>query len=108
MLNLAFLGRFRGTVILCASILLLASPSAALEPPADDRAPWYVTAGKVGAGTFDVLLLRPFGFATTAVGFASFTVLLPFAAIAQEIGTSWDLFVVGPGEHTFVRPIGDF
>jgi hypothetical protein len=107
-LNLTLLGRFRGAVILCVAILLLASPAAAVEPPADDRVPWYVTAGNIGAGTFDVLLLRPLGFGTTVVGFVCFAVVLPFSAIDQEIGTSWDLFVRAPADYTFRRPLGDF
>jgi uncharacterized membrane protein YhhN len=100
------LGRFRAAVIFCLSILLLASPAAALEPSADD--PWYVTAGNIGASSFDVLLLRPLGFVATVAGLACFTAALPFSAIAQEIGTSWDIFVVAPAESTFKRPIGDF
>ncbi len=102
------LGRFRGAVIVCVSILLLASPAAALEPPADDRAPWYVTVGNFGENTFDVLLLRPLGFVATVAGFACFTAALPFSAIAQDIGTTWDIFVLGPADYTFLRPIGDF
>ena len=102
------LGRFRGAVILCVSLLLLASPATALEPTADDHDPWYVTAGSIGEKTFDVLLLRPLGFVATVGGFACFTAALPFSAIAQDIGTSWDIFVLGPADYTFLRPLGDF
>jgi len=107
-LNRTLIHRFRGTVVIIALVLLLASPAAALEGPEEEREPWHVTAANYSANAFDVVLLRPLGFAATVGGFACFTVALPFSAIAQDIGTSWDIFVLGPADYTFTRPIGDF
>lgn len=102
------LSRLRSTVVATLLLLLLAAPAAALEPPADTGDPWHVKAADIGAKTFDVVLLRPLGFLATAGGLACFAVASPFSAIAQEIGTSWDIFVMGPADYTFMRPLGDF
>lgn len=107
-MNLSNLRRLRGPVVTFLLLLLLAAPAAALEPPADASDPWHVKAADIGAKTFDVVLLRPLGFAATVGGLACFAVASPFSAIAQEIGTSWDIFVLGPADYTFSRPLGDF
>jgi len=64
--------------------------------------------GKVGEATFDVAILRPFGVAATAVGFAFFVASLPLVTPNLEVDTSWEVFVLAPAEYTFTRPIGDF
>ena len=98
----------RSALAALALTLLLAPPAAAIEPPPDDPDPWYVTAGNYGAYTFDVVLLRPLGFLATVGGFACFTAALPFTAVQWDFGPSWDIFVMGPADYTFLRPIGDF
>jgi hypothetical protein len=67
-----------------------------------------VALGEVGEATLDVVILRPFGAAATAVGFAFFVASLPLVAPNLEIDTSWEVFVMAPVEYTFTRPIGDF
>jgi hypothetical protein len=62
----------------------------------------------VGEATLDVAILRPFGAAATAVGFAFFVASLPLVAANLEFGTSWEIFVLAPAEFTFTRPIGEF
>jgi hypothetical protein len=111
-LKLANLRRLRGAAVTSLIVLLLATAAHANEPeplaePAPDT-PWYTKAADIGAMTFDVVLLRPLGFAATAGGLVCFAVASPFSAIAQEIGTSWDIFVLGPADYTFTRPLGDF
>ena len=94
----------RRAIAITALLVLLASPAAAVEPVD----PWYVKVGNVAAAGFDVLLLRPLGFVTTAVGFTCFTVALPFSAINRDLGTPWEMFVIEPADFTFRRPLGDF
>ena len=62
----------------------------------------------VGRVTLDVLLLRPLGVAASAVGLAAFVVSVPFVAPSSGLRTSWEVFVLGPTEYTFSRPIGEF
>ncbi|MBW2274296.1 MAG: hypothetical protein JRG96_13565 [Deltaproteobacteria bacterium] len=61
----------------------------------------------IGASTLDLVIIRPLGVGATVVGFVMFVVSVPFVAPSRGIGTSWEIFVEGPGEYTFVRPIGE-
>jgi len=96
----------RRAVAATALLITLASPAAAVEPDPVD--PWYVTAGKVGAGTFDVLLLRPLGVVASTLGFTAFVIVSPFSLTNWDIGTPWGRFVMEPVDFTFPRPLGDF
>ena len=69
---------------------------------------WDVTWEQVGASVLDVVILRPLGFAASAVGVAAFAVSLPLVAPSKNIRASWDVFVMAPADYTFVRPIGEF
>ena len=95
---------FRRATAITALLLMLASHAAAIEP-AD---PWYVKAGNFAAKSFDVVLLRPLGLAATVGGFGCYAVALPFSAINRDITTPWEIFVLGPSDYTFTRPLGDF
>jgi len=97
----------RRAIAVTALFVLLASPAVAIEP-AEPATPWYVTAGKVAAGTFDVLLLRPLGAVSTVGGFTCYAITLPFSAIDGDIKTPWDMFVMESVDWTFSRPLGDF
>lgn len=62
----------------------------------------------------DLLLLRPFGIAMTAVGTGFFVATMPFSGIAN-IAPPHDAFektanalVVAPAAFTFMRPLGEF
>ncbi len=60
--------------------------------------------------TFDILVLRPTGFITTAVGALLF---LPAAFVsspggADHINEALDRFVLTPYSFTFERPLGEF
>jgi hypothetical protein len=63
-------------------------------------------AARIGASLLDVVILRPLGVGASATGFGLFIISLPFVAPARDFETSWDIFVVGPVEYTFARPIG--
>ncbi len=56
----------------------------------------------------DLLVVRPVGLAGCALGFTAFVVSSPFTAMAECVDESWDTLVVGPGEFTFTRDLGDF
>ena len=96
----------RSAIAIGVLLVSLASPAAALEPEPVD--PWYAKAGRVGAATYDVLLLRPLGFIATVGGFTCYAIALPFSAINRDIKTPWDMFVMEPADWTFRRPLGDF
>jgi hypothetical protein len=53
----------------------------------------------------DVVLMRPFTFAATVVGFAVFVVGYPIIALTGN-ETAWEDLVAKPGRATFTRCIG--
>jgi hypothetical protein len=56
----------------------------------------------------DLLFARPAGLAGTTLGFTAFVVTSPFTAMAECVDEAWDTLVIGPGEWTFTRSLGDF
>jgi hypothetical protein len=81
-----------------------AAPIAAA--PADPN-PWAEGAAKV----FDVVPIRLLSTAAVVVGFGAFVVSVPLVAPGYQmegIRNSWEYFVTGPVDYTFVRPLGDF
>lgn len=58
------------------------------------------------AMTGDLLLVRPFMLATTAVGSAVWLVSLPFSLAAGNAMQAADTLVVGPAANTFFRCLG--
>lgn len=81
----------------------------------DRQEPASVRWSEVGAATLDVALLRPLGAIASVTGFAFFLASTPLVApsgrigtLGDRIGTCWDVFVLGPVDYTFVRPLGDF
>ena len=85
----------------------ITTPALAETGPAvteDEGIAW----GEIGAGTFDLLVLRPLGAIASAAGFAFFVGSLPLVAPSWEFATTWDAFVLAPVEYTFERPLGDF
>lgn len=65
-------------------------------------------AGQIPAKAFDVIVLRPMGAVATGLGFVAFAVALPFTAATIGYEDPWEVFVLGPAEYTFVRPLGSF
>jgi hypothetical protein len=73
---------------------------------ADDAASeidWYA----IGATTLDVAVLRPLGTLSTIGGVAFFVATAPITAPTGGLETSWDVFVYGSYDYTFVRPLGE-
>ncbi len=68
------------------------------------------TASRLGAGTFDLILLRPLQVAATAIGCALFVPAAVFTSPGgrDSVAQAWDIFVATPGEAAFRRRIGDF
>ena len=113
----------RRTLAAMLSLALLAVPPAlAEEAPAPTAAqaeeggedlvpepvasPWEEAAAKV----VDVFPIRLLGTCATIVGFGAFIVSVPLVAPTgrmQAIRESWDYFVMGPVDYTFVRPLGE-
>ena len=55
----------------------------------------------------DAVLVRPLGAVATAAGAAFFVISVPLVAASGGIRESWEFFVIGPVDYTFVRPLGD-
>jgi hypothetical protein len=53
----------------------------------------------------DILLMRPFSFAATVIGFTVFVVGYPLIAL-NDNDTAWEDLVMKPGRATFTRCIG--
>ena len=87
-----------------------AAPSADDAPGVPpDAAPsrWADGAAKA----FDVFPIRVLSASAVVIGFGSFVASFPLVAPGfrmEGIRNSWDYFVIGPYEYTFVRPLGDF
>lgn len=57
---------------------------------------------------FDLIVLRTMGSVATVLGFGAFVAALPFTAATIGYEEPWQVFVLGPAEYTFVRPLGSF
>jgi hypothetical protein len=55
----------------------------------------------------DVLLARPLGIASIALGAGVFIIALPFTLPTMTVGTAADKLVAEPFRFTFIRPIGE-
>jgi len=74
--------------------------------PEPTVSPWEDAIAKV----VDVFPIRVLGACATVVGFGAFIISVPLVAPAgrmQAIRESWDIFVLGPVDYTFVRPLGE-
>ena len=91
-----------------AAVTAEATETEPAEPDLVETASVGDRAADFGAKAFDVLILRPIGTAATLGGFGCFLLLTPLAAASQGVGTVWDIFVLGPAEYTFERPLGEF
>ena len=91
----------RVAILALSLALMLAAPAVAR---AESDVAFYVSA------TFDVVILRPLGFAASVIGAGLF---IPAALLTAPNGRdgieeAWRVFVVIPAEHVYMRPIGDF
>lgn len=58
--------------------------------------------------TFDLMIARPVGFMSLALGTSIFVVSLPFAVATGSAGNTADKLVAEPYQFTFVRDLGDY
>ncbi len=63
-----------------------------------------LTEGKI---VVDLLILRPFGIASFAVGTGFFIASLPFSIITGSVGSTAGVLVKKPFKYTFVRKMGE-
>lgn len=90
-----------GLILLLASSLIHASAYAGTMTR-------YSTKGDIplDATLFDLLILRPMGLVSCAVGLAASIVALPFAGTTGAGAEVGDKLITEPFEYTFRRPIG--
>jgi hypothetical protein len=86
-----------------ALAVFLAAPFPVL---ADD--PNTVSGNKTTDMAVDVLVIRPLGLATTAVGTVLTIIALPFTIPSGSVRESAEMMIVNPAEYTFKRPLGEF
>ena len=62
------------------------------------------------AAGFDVVIVRPLGLVTLAVGAVAFVpvALITAANGKDSLQAALEIFVTGPAHHVFQRPLGDF
>jgi hypothetical protein len=80
--------------------------TAALPVLAHD--PHTVSGDKTTDMMVDVLVVRPLGLVTTAVGAVLTVVALPFTLPSGSVKESAEMMIVNPAEYTFKRPLGEF
>ena len=80
------------------------------EPKPEEEAPPPEVARRAGVGSqiFDVLLLRPLGALATLSGAVFFAISVPLVAPSKNIDVTRDIFLFGPYDYTFKRPLGEF
>jgi hypothetical protein len=112
------LSRRRGAAVRGAAAVLVALVVASVAPASraegggaatsSPESEAFASWGAAGVSVFDILVLRPLGTAASAAGLGFFVAASPLAAVSGRIGTTWDIFVLGPVDYTFLRPLGDF
>jgi hypothetical protein len=69
--------------------------------------PNYWSSNKGDAMLFDLILLRPIGFAAVTVGFAATIVGLPWSISGNYTREAGDALLGEPASFTFIRPLGE-
>ncbi len=87
-------------LILAALVTLPSKPAYASETAENEE-----TGGT--AIVLDVLLARPLGIASLAIGTAIFFIALPYTIPSWTIGRSADKLIAEPFKFTFLRPVGN-
>ena len=94
-----------------AAVLVILPMTSGFAAAADTKADTK-TIGEEGpsAGLMaaDLVLARPLGIASTALGCAVFIVSLPFSLPGGNTKAVFKTTVVKPAEFTFKRPLGEF
>lgn len=56
----------------------------------------------------DMVFVRPFGLAATAIGSIFYVVTLPFSLLGGNADEAGQALVADPASYTFTRPLGEF
>lgn len=87
--------------------MLLATAGSAAASPGEQPSQGF-DASTLPAIVFDLVLLRPAGAVATVLGLGCFAVAYPLSAATLAYQEPWGVFVAGPAEYTFLRPLGEF
>ena len=90
---------------LAATLAMLAIALAPATALAEEQAEG---AERVAEIAFDLVILRPAGFARVVLGAALLWVALPFAYVSGNSEEVMEKLVGEPGKYTFRRALGDF
>lgn len=96
--------KWRSSLLALALLLAMHGPAGADEAGATGGP----EATELSARVFDAMVLRPAGALAAGLGVGAFLVALPFTAFTIGYEQPWDVFVRGPAEYTFERPLGEF
>jgi hypothetical protein len=69
------------------------------------RLQWYGLGTDI---TFDLMIARPLGFVSVALGTSLFVVTLPFAVATGSADNTAKALVAKPYNFTFVRDLGEY
>ena len=83
---------------LLVGLLLATTPTFGAEQKPDGE--------NAGRMIGDLVIARPLGLATTAVGTVAFVLSLPFTILGNNVGEAADTLVVKPASETFTRCLG--
>lgn len=93
----------QGSVIFFLAVLLSAAP---LAPQALAQAEAETEEASAGSMAYDFLVMRPLGFAATAIGSVIFVLSMPFTALTDDVGEASQKLVADPWQYTVDRPLG--
>ena len=94
--------------VLCLAAVLVILPMASGYAGAADGKTVGEEDPSAGLMAADLVLARPLGVASTALGCAIYIVSLPFSLPGGNSKAVFKTAVVKPAEFTFKRPLGEF
>ncbi len=97
------------TMLVAFALCFSAIPAFSMDDYTDRyiEKPSYWSNNKGDAMLFDLILLRPIGFAATTVGFAATIVALPWSISGNYTREAGDALLGQPAGFTFIRPLGE-
>ena len=102
----------RKIFVLCLAAVLVILPMASgFAGSADTKADTNTIledGPSAGAMAADLVLARPLGIASTALGCAIYVASLPFSLLGGNSKAVFKTTVAKPAEFTFKRPLGEF
>ena len=98
------MGQRKKRALIFAMIAVLVLTMGGFQAMAEDEMTIEKASGEAMAA--DLFLLRPLGFAATAIGTVLFVASLPFSATGGNAKGAFNKLVGEPGGFTFARPLG--